>query len=179
MMMPGAPMGAPQGSGGGDQEAFATGLLAGAGLRELSQTLGLSRKRGSSPAGAQPPAAQLAAGNMGDIDKVLLLAKLQGMLGGAPAPGMVPAPMGVNPMAAMAAQARPPMPSPMGAPGMPMAAPMGMPRPMMPGAMPAPAGPMGAPMGAPPMGGAPGGSPGGGLPMQLLQQLLSGARGVV
>ena len=148
-------------------EAFATGLLAGAGLREISQTLGLSRKR-QQTTGAQPSAASMLTGQMGDMDKILLLAKLQGFMGGGGMPGGMPggamgAPMPGGPMGG-------PMPGPMGGPmGAPMgAAPMGlpmMPRPMMPGL------PMGMP--APPQ------SVAGGLPIQLLRQLLSGAGGVV
>src|SRR3972149_4641096 len=72
-----------------DESSMAAGVLMGSGLRELSQVLGLSRKKsgGMSPDGAQPNAQAMAQGQMGDIDKILMLAKLQGQNPGAPQPG--------------------------------------------------------------------------------------------
>ena len=199
-MPPGAPP-PPPNADGNDQESFATGLLAGAGLRELSQVLGLSRKR-ESKSGVQPPAGDMLAGQMGDLDKIMLLAKLQGLMpggampgmpggaGGAPGgmpgmgmPGAPPMGMGMPPGMPM----RPPMP---GMPGAPMLPPGGMPpmlpRPPlpgvgMPGAVPG-VPPSGPPIGMPPSAvGAPGGAApaGGPLPLQLLQMMLRSANGVV
>lgn len=167
-------LGLLNGSGGGDtsEQSFASGLLAGAGLREISQVLGLSRKRQEKSAGgAMPGAGPMLQGNLGDIDKILLLSRLQAAMGGGPpAPGLgpgpgMPGPLGPGPMA-------PPMmpPGPLG----PMAGPLGPPSPL---------GPMGAPgMIRPPLPGPvpiPAGAPGGNLPIMLLQQMLGSARGVV
>ncbi len=152
---------------GGDpsEAAFATGVLAGAGLREISQTLGLSKKRQQKPGmgagGAQPSSAQMMEGNLGELDKIMLLAKLQAAANGG-------GPMGPDPLAAAAPPIPPP---PMGLPGLPGPGLPGLP------------GPMGAPMGAPPIPApAPGpaaGAPGGTLPLQMLIQMLGGAGGVV
>ena len=108
---------------GGDysQEAWASGLLAGAGLREISQNLGRAKKRqgeqGQGPAGAMPTASTMLQGNMGDIDRVMLLSRLQSAMGKPPMPGL-PQPGGPVPGAG-------PMPGPgipppgLGAPPMP------------------------------------------------------------
>jgi hypothetical protein len=147
-----------------DPEAsFASGLLAGAGLREISQVLGLSRRRDGARSQAEPPAAQLLQGQMGDLDKLLLLARMGSLGAGAGAP-----PMG--PMGAM-----------MPPPGMPpMGGPMGMP--MMPGPPPPP---MGMPPQIPPAAAMPGLAPpgppipGGNLAQTLLQRLLGSASGAI
>jgi len=157
-------------SGGGDpsQDAFASGLLAGAGLREISQVLGLSKRRGQKPGmgGPMPSAATMLQGNMGDIDKILLLSRMQGMMG--PGAGPMPGPLGgPAPMPGAA--------GPMGPMG-PLAGPVPLPPALPPAPLP------GAPVGAmPPVGpmGPGAGVPGGGLPLQLLQQMLSGAGGIV
>ena len=172
----GPPMGDP-GGGGSDpsQQAFASGILAGAGLREMSQVLGLSKRRQArmGAGGAMPSSGQMLAGNMGDMDKILLLAKMQGLMGG---------PAGGGPMGG---------PSPI--PAMPGQPPIGAVPPVPPVLPPIPGGPGGLPMpGVPPMGGigpigpGPGGPPmpganpyGGELPMQLLQQMLGSAGGIV
>lgn len=148
------------------EAAFASGMLAGAGLREISQTLGLSRKRqgGKAGGGAMPAAATMMQGNLGELDKIMLLARLKEAMGagmGAPGGGAGP----IDPMAAMmpggpGAMAPPgplPLPLPVGGPGMP---------PLPVGAIPAP-------------GPAPMPTPGGALPLQLLMKLLSDAQGVV
>lgn len=167
----GSPMGGP-GGGGSDpsQQAFASGILAGAGLREISQVLGLSKKRQArmGAGGAMPSSGQMLAGNMGDMDRILLLAKMQGMMGdqaGGPSP--VPA-MPANPAMGGAAPVPPLLPPPVG----PMA---GGP---LPGAPPlGGVGPMGPGPGGPPL---PGANPfGGELPMALLQQMLGSAGGIV
>lgn len=173
-----------------DESSMAAGVLMGSGLRELSQVLGLSKKRGGgmAPDGAQPNAATMAQGQLGDIDKILMLAKLQGAgpggpqpmgppMAGPPMPGMTPEMMpGAGPM--------PPVPSPpIAPPSTPggLAAPLpqpGAPSPMLPpggGAVPPP-NPLMAALGGAAPGGGMGGSP---LPMQLLQQLLMGSQGLV
>ena len=151
------------------EAAFASGMLAGAGLREISQTLGLSRKRGGAGKtnGAMPAAATMMGGNLGEVDKLMLLARLQSMAGGGGAAG----PM--DPMAAL---------GPGG--GMPPGMPPGVgPLPMPPGAgpllLPPGAGPI-LPPGLPPMSPQPPlANPGGALPLQLLLQMLSGTGGMV
>lgn len=162
---------APQ--GGGDSEgSFAAGLLAGAGLREISQTLGLSRRREGAKSQAEPPAAQLLQGQMGDVDKLLLLARMgnAGQQANAiPGPGMPP--MGPPP------GMMPPGP-PMGPPGMPMGGPPPMGAPMGPGG-PMPPMPMMPPPPGPPPGPAPVPMPGGALSQMLLDQLLASAAGPV
>lgn len=168
-----------------DEGSMAAGVLMGSGLRELSQVLGLSRKRstsgGMSQHGEQPNAAALAQGQMGDIDKILMLAKLQGqqpdapqpggpMPGGPPIPGMIPG-QGIPPPAPS-----PPMSPPPGGMAAPLPQP-GAPSPMLPpggGAL-TPPNPLLAALG----GAAPGGGMGGGLPMTLLMQLLNGSQGLV
>lgn len=163
-----------------DENSMIGGMLMGAGLREISQVLGLSKSKkssGMSPDGAQPSATQMSQGNMGDIDKILMLSKLQGS--GLPGPA--------GPMAGTGPGA--PMPGPMPqAPSPPMAGPPGMAAPLPQPGAPMPPGPMpgGPPMGggAPnPMAAALGGaapSPmGGGLPIQLLGQLLGASGGLV
>ncbi len=166
-----------------DESSMAAGVLMGSGLRELSQVLGLSKKKGGgmAPDGAQPNAATMAQGQLGDIDKILMLAKMQGGAPGGPQPGGPP----------MAGPPMPGMPGPMPlAPSPPIAPPStpgglaaplpqpGAPSPMLPpggGAPMAPPNPMMAALG----GAAPGGGMGGGLPMQLLAQLLQGSQGLV
>ena len=157
------------------QQAFASGILAGAGLRELSQVLGLSKKRQArmGASGAMPSSGQMLAGNMSDMDRILLLAKMQGMMGGAPGgPEAVP-PMPANPMMGGVAPVPPLLPPPVGpmaAGPLPGAPPMGAPP--MGGVGPMGPGPIGLPM--------PGANPyGGELPMALLQQMLGSAGGIV
>lgn len=163
---------------GGDSEAsFASGLLAGAGLREIRQVLGIGRKDGAKSQ-AEPPAAQLLQGQMGDVDKLLLLARMgtAGQQANAlPGPGMPP---GMPPMGPPPGPMGPPMgPPPMGAPpmgppgpGMPPGGPMGPPPMPM---LPPPPGPM------PPPPGGPAPVPGGALSQMLLDQLLASAAGPV
>lgn len=145
------------------EAAFASGMLAGAGLREISQSLGLSRKRGGAGAkgsGAMPSAATMLQGNVGPIDQMMLLARLKETMGqGMGSPSADP----MDPMAA-------PMP---GGPAGPL--------PMGPGALPPPmGGPGPLPMGPPPIApGPPLANPGGALPLQLLMQMLQGTGGVV
>lgn len=165
-----------------DENSAVAGVLMGSGLREISQLFGLSRKRSgsgaTSPDGAQPSGAQMSQGNIGDIDRLMLLAKMQGQAPGAMppgAPGQVP---GMTPPGPM-----PLAPSPLGAPPVPPggpAAPLsqpGAPLPLPPGggAPSAPPNPLMAALGN----AAPGGGMSGGLPMQLLQQLLQGSAGLV
>lgn len=156
------------------EAAFASGMLAGAGLREISQTLGLSRKRGgagSKPGGgAMPSAATMAQGNLGDLDKVMLLSRLQAMAGGG---GPMAGPP-MDPMAAMPGAGAMPPP-------MPGAGPMGPAGPLPPVGMPPLPLPVGAlPIGPPPMTPQPPlGNPGGALPLQMLLQMLSGTQGMV
>lgn len=141
--------------------AFATGLMAGAGLKEISKVL---KPKTPKMGMADPSAAASGAGNLGDLDKILLLARAQKAMAG----GAVPGPMG------------PGMPGPQ--PGM-----MGPPAPLPPGvAGPVPGGPPGMPPGMPPpmppAGAAPpGGAPAGNdqLPMALLQSMMGGAQGLM
>lgn len=167
----GSPMGGP-GGGTSDpsQQAFASGILAGAGLREISQVLGLSKKRQArmGAGGAMPSSGQMVQGNLGDMDRILLLAKMQAMMGGAPGgPEAVP-PMPANPAMGGVAPLPPLLPPPVGpmvGSSMLGAAPIGGLGPMAPG-------PVGPPM--------PGANPyGGELPMALLQQMLGSAGGIV
>jgi len=168
-----------------DEGSMAAGVLMGSGLRELSQVLGLSRRKssgGMSPDGAQPNAQAMATGQLGDIDKILMLAKLQGQNPGAPQPG---GPMPGGPtmpgMMPPGPGLQPPAPSPPIASPVPggLAAPLpqpGAPLPMPPGGgAVSPPNPLMAALG----GAAPGGGMGGGLPMQLLMQLLQGSQGLV
>lgn len=177
-----------------DENSMAAGLLMGSGLREISQVLGLSRKKSpggasASPDGAQPPAGAMAQGNMGDIDKIMMLAKMQGQMPGggppmpmpggppmgAPAPGLpgqpplAPSPPLAPPPGGQAA----PLPQP-GAPLPPGMVPGGMP--IGGGAVPPQPNPLMAALGGAAPGAGMGGSP---LPMQLLQQLLTGSQGLV
>lgn len=169
--------GAMPSAGGSDpsQQAFASGILAGAGLREISQVLGLSKKRQArmGAGGAMPSSGQMLQGNLGDMDRILLLAKMQQMMAG-PAGGPSPVP----PMPANPALAGPsPIPSLLPPPVGPM--PGGLPLPPPgPGFAAPPIGGVGlGPQGGLPVGGA---NPfGGELPMQLLQQMLGSAGGIV
>lgn len=176
-------------------------MLAGMGVRELSQHM----KPPTVPSQQAPSAAEMAQGNLGDVDKLMLMQRLQqsqgggGMPGGMPGGGMpgmpgaggmpgMPPPGGAPPMGGPPGGG----PNPMalmamlqaargGAPGgMPGAPPPGMPPPPMgmpPGAPPGMPGapPMGGPPGAPPMGG----PPGGGDPMMqmMLARMLAQSRG--
>lgn len=163
------------------EAAFASGMLAGAGLREISQTLGLSRKRGAGAKddGSMPSSATMVQGNMGELDKIMLLARLkESMAGMSGMPGAMPA----DPMAALAA----PPGMPPGGPAGPMP-PAGPLPPGLPPAMP-PGGPMPLPGGmpplhpgalAPPIEPPPPQSHGGTLPLQMLMKLLGGASGMV
>ena len=165
--MPAFPLEFPAGIDAGDPatQAFASGMLAGAGLREVSQTLGLSRKRqGNKGGGAMPSASTMLQGNIGDLDRIMLLARLKEAMGaGMGTPGVGAGP--IDPMAAMmpggpGAMPPPgplPLPLPVGGPGMP---------PLPIGAIPAP-------------GPAPMPTPGGALPLQMLMRLLSDAQGVI
>ena len=133
------PMPAPPAGGGDSDTTFATGMLAGLGLRELSQVLGLSRKgqknqqAGMAPmAGMMPGAADMLNGQLGDIDKLIMLSKLQAQQGppagpagmpgaasGPPPPGPMPGPSPLSspaPMSALAAAGPPAGPAPMAAP---------------------------------------------------------------
>lgn len=179
-----------------DESSMAAGVLMGSGLRELSQVLGLSKKKsgGMSPDGAQPSAANMAQGQIGEIDKILMLAKMQGqapgapqpggpMPGGPPMPGMMPPgmmPPGAGPMPpAPSPPIAPPttpggLAAPLPQPGAPLPPGMAPPTAMPPGG--APPNPMMAALG----GAAPGQGMGGGpLPMALLLQLLQGSQGLV
>ena len=172
-------IGGPPGQGGGE-DAFATGLLAGAGLREISQVLGLSRKRQGS-SGAQPSASTMLQGKMGDLDRVMLLARIQSLMGG---PGGGPMGPGAAPMGPGLPGAPPSLPGmpgamPPGAGPLPFPSPLArppMPPMVPPGPLPMPGG---LPMPAPGMPGPQGGAMGGGLPIILLKQMLSGAAGPV
>src|SRR5262245_58161087 len=120
-MLPGlsAPPGLAEPGEGPDDgaAAFAAGLVTGSGLREISQLFHLSKpKKPEAAAGAQPSAGRMLQGNMGDVDKILLMARAQQTLAGAGAPG--------GPGAAP-----PPLAPPMGLPAMP---PPGMAPPMAP-----------------------------------------------
>ena len=170
-------IGGPPDQGGGE-DAFATGLLAGAGLREISQVLGLSRKRQGS-SGAQPSASTMLQGQMGDLDRVMLLARIQSLMGGpgggpmgpglpGAAPPMPGAMLGAMPGALPPGAGPLPFPSPLARPPMPPMVPPG-PLPM----------PGGLPLPTPAMPGPQGGAMGGGLPIILLKQMLSGAAGPV
>lgn len=185
---PGGPMGlmggAPQGAAQND--TFATGMLAGLGLREMSQLLGLSKKgKAQQPGGGMElPAADQLAGQLGDIDKLIILSRLMGQSGAAPGAGAGPMPLGPA--------APPPGASPLG--GNPALAALMASRGAAPGGPPM-GGPMGSPMGpmgpggpmpgGPPMGpmGAPARPPiaGGGVSLvpMLLNQLLSKSSGLV
>ena len=172
-----------------DENSMIGGMLMGAGLREISQVLGLSKskKSGLSQNGEQPPAQVMAQGQMGDIDKMLMLSKLQSLQGGGPPGPGGPVPMGPGgplpgpmPPASSPPLAPPPggMAAPLPQPGAPMPPGAAGPGPMPPGP------PMGGgaptPMAAALGGAAPGGPPqGNGLPMQLLAQLLQGSQGLV
>ena len=94
------------------------GLSMAGAAREISQLTGLSRRKqgGVGKGPAQPSAAAMLGGNMGDLDRMIAL---QSMLGGAPQP-----PMG----------GQMPGPMPGGPPGMPPGMPGqgGMPMPGMP-----------------------------------------------
>lgn len=152
------------------EAAFASGMLAGAGLREISQTLGLSRKRQNAGkgGGAMPSSATMLGGSMGDLDKMMLLARLKEAMG---------AGMGSPAAAAGSTDSMPPMGlgMPPGMPGPPLGAgPLPPALPMM-GPGPAPLGPLPGPL--PPA--LPMPTPGGALPLQLLMKLLSDAGGVV
>ena len=85
------------------------GLSMAGAAREISQLTGLSRRRqgGTGSKGpAQPSAAAMLGGNMGDLDRMIAL---QSMLGGAPAPPMGgQMPGGAAPM--MPGGGAPPMP---------------------------------------------------------------------
>ena len=107
---------------GDDQSTFATGMLAGLGLRELSQVMGLSRRRQQKPQQqAMPSAATMLEGNMGDVDRMLLMSKLQRFM----PPGAAGMPGSLGPGAPPPGLAGPgPGPLPMG-PGGPMPGPMG------------------------------------------------------
>lgn len=169
-----------------DDSAFATGVLAGAGLREVRQVLNKSKPTQT----AQPSSASLAQGQMGDIDKIMALSRLQRAFGGPP-PGMGAAP-GAPPIGPLGPGLMAPAPSPGGPPllggapppplpGLPLAGGAPPPNPLLAALMASRGGapPMGPQLG-PPMGPVP--PPGGGgaqLPMQLLQQLLSNAQGIV
>lgn len=150
-------------AGGEDQNSFVTGMLAGLGMRELSQVLGLSRKR-QEKSTAMPSAGEMLSGNMGDLDRIMLLSKLQAAQGG---PGGMPGPA---------------MPGAPGAPigGAPMASPMPLPPPpagVMPGSPVMPPSP--GPIAMPPLAPSPSATPGGALPMALLMKMLTGAGGAV
>lgn len=104
------------------------GLSMAGAAREISQLTGLSRRRGGgtagSPSGAQPSAATLLGGSMGDLDR---LVALQSMMGGGAPPGGpplggAPAPLGGTPVGPPLGGA-PPLPSGLpGAGGNPLAA---------------------------------------------------------
>ena len=136
------PMPSPPAGAGDSDTTFATGMLAGLGLRELSQVLGLSRKgqksqqAGMAPiAGMMPGAADMLNGQLGDIDKLIMLSKLQAQQGppagpagmpgaapGPPPPGPLPGPSPLNspaPMSALAAAQPPAGPAPMAPPAGP------------------------------------------------------------
>ena len=158
----------------GDDSAFATGILAGAGLREVSQVLSAAKKR-SQPT-AQPSPATSAQGNLGEIDKILMLARMQRALGQPPigaGGGPMQSPLMQGPMAPPPSLG---VPLQGGAPPLPMAGlPLG-------GGVPPPNPILAALMAS--RGGPPGPqqvAPGGGsqLPLQLLQQLLQGSSGIV
>lgn len=160
---------APPSLQAGDQ-SFSVGMLAGLGLREFSQLFGLSKSgKQSSP---QSSASSMLQGNMGDIDRQMVLAEmLKRQAPAGPPPGMGP-PMGAGLPPGMPAggplpSGMPGMPGPPGMPGLPpgMAGP-----PMMPPGMP-PQGPPGMPPGMP----SPVAAPGGPVASALLQQLLSKA----
>ena len=151
------------------EAAFASGMLAGAGLREISQVLGLSRKRqgnGATGGGAMPSSATMLGGSMGDLDRMMLLARLKEAMGagmGSPAAAAGPIasvpPMGSGMPRGLAPGLAGPVgaahPLPLGGPGLPPPMPAGL---LPPTPMP---------------------TPGGALPMQLLMRLLSDAGGVV
>lgn len=160
-----------------DENSAIAGGLMGAGLREIMSMIGKSKKSpGSSVStdGSQPPPADMAQGNIGDIDKLLLLAKLQGAQGQPGMPGMPGMPPGAGPT--------PPASLPPGA------LPPGVPGPALPpGAPPMVGGQPGMPPGAPGMA-MPGPGMGPGMPMQppqqsgglaqILQQLLASHAGL-
>lgn len=155
----------------GDQ-SFSVGMLAGLGLREFSQLFGLS-KSGKS-ASQQPSASSMLQGNMGDIDRQMVLAEmLKRQAPSGPPPGMG-TPMGAGLPPGLPAGG----PLPSGLPGMPpgMAGPPMMP-PGMPPGMPGMAGPPMLPPGMPGPGVPPPqqAQPGGPVASALLQQLLSKA----
>ena len=94
------------------------GLSMAGAAREISQLTGLSRrKQGAGKGPAQPSAAAMLGGNMGDLDRMIAL---QSMLGGAPQP-----PMG-GPMPGGPPGMPPGMPG-QGAPAMPGMPPGGLP----------------------------------------------------
>lgn len=170
----GGPLGpaSPSASPQGDQ-SFSVGMLAGLGLREFSQLFGLSKPGKKDP--AQASASSMLQGNMGDIDRQMVLAEmLKRQAPAGPPPGMGP-PMGAGLPPGLPAGG----PLPSGLPGMPSGMPPpgimppGMPPPgMMPPGMPPQGMSPGMPPGLPPAQGA---APGGPVASALLQQLLSKA----
>jgi hypothetical protein len=106
--MPGLP-----GLGGPGNDGFAVGMLAGLGLREFSQLFGLSK--GNKQSQAQPSAASLMQGNMGDMDRQMVLAEMmkRQQAAASPLPGAgLPPGVGMPPPGAI-----PPRPAPMLPPG--------------------------------------------------------------
>jgi hypothetical protein len=166
--MPAAPP--PAGGMSDNDTTFATGMLAGLGLRELSQVLGLSRRGQKQQqagmgmlTGQAPGAPDMLAGNLGEIDKLIMLSKLMAQGG---MPGAGPAPAGPGGMPGAPAPGAPgpvPGPSPLSSPA--PASALAAAQPPMPG--PAPAAPQGPPMA------------GGGVVPLLLKQMMGNAGGLV
>jgi len=168
MLPPGGPPGMGNAQNDPSTQAFVAGLFTGAGMREISQQLGLSRKRQGLAKGqttAQPTSSSMLQGQLGDLDKVMLLARLQQAMQGntsAAGPSGPPGlPPGLGPPRPPMGMLPPPMP-----PGPPGGGPP-LPPPPMPGGPPMPM--------LPPMPPGGGGVPGGPLQTQLLQQLLASA----
>lgn len=167
-----APMPAPPAAGdmSGNDTTFATGMLAGLGLRELSQVLGLSRRGQKQQqsgmgllTGQAPGAPDMLGGQLGEIDKLIMLSKLMASGG---MPGAGPAPAGPGGMPGAPAPGAPgPVPGPLPLSSPAPASALAAAQPPMPG--PAPAAPQGPPMA------------GGGVVPMILKQMMGNAGGLV
>lgn len=156
---PMTPMGGPS-LGGPSNDSFSVGMLAGLGLREFSQLFGLS-KGNKSQSSAQPSAAAMMQGNMGDIDRQMVLAEMLKRQAAAAPPSGPGLPMGAGTPPGMPGGV-PPQPAPM----------------LPPGAAPGPMNPQMAMMLAARSGGpppAPPSTPGGPVASALISQLLAKA----
>lgn len=173
MMPPAGPAGPPLGAppmapglpGGAGGHDFSMGILAGLGMREFSQLFGLSKNGKQSGQTAQPSAAALMQGNMGDMDRQMVLAEMlkRQQAAASPLPGAgLPSGAGMPPPGGFP-------PRPMMPPGAP---PMGGPPPVDPRMA---AALLAARQGAPAPAPAPAPQGGGPMATALLSQLMAKA----